>query len=89
MAQITLEIPEYYNRKLELRAKKRQKTLQEMILEVIQKIVQDEEKNAEQDSSDAFDVLDRLTGSVEAPYDWAANHDYYLYGVSPNNKQKV
>ena len=30
---------------------------------------------------DAWEVLERLTGTVEAPSDWAAEHDHYLYGV--------
>jgi hypothetical protein len=30
---------------------------------------------------DAFDVLEALTGSIEAPADWAAEHDHYLYGT--------
>jgi hypothetical protein len=29
----------------------------------------------------AWDVLDELTGSVEAPPDWSAEHDHYLYGT--------
>ncbi len=37
------------------------------------------EDNADQDSPDVFDLLERLAGTVEAPYDWATNHDYYLY----------
>jgi hypothetical protein len=30
---------------------------------------------------DAWDVLEALGGSVEAPLDWAAEHDHYLYGA--------
>ncbi len=30
---------------------------------------------------DAWDVLEALTGSIEAPVDWAAEHDHYLYGT--------
>ncbi|MBE9100810.1 hypothetical protein [Vacuolonema iberomarrocanum] len=33
-------------------------------------------------SSDAWDVLESLTGTVEAPADWSAEHDHYLYGTS-------
>ncbi len=29
---------------------------------------------------EAWDVLDDLAGTVDAPPDWAAEHDYYLYG---------
>ena len=28
----------------------------------------------------AWDVLAQLAGSVDAPADWAAEHDHYLYG---------
>jgi hypothetical protein len=30
---------------------------------------------------DAWDVLDRLTGTVDAPSDWSIEHDHYLYGT--------
>ena len=30
---------------------------------------------------DAWDVLESLTGTVEAPADWSAEHDHYLYGT--------
>lgn len=33
-----------------------------------------------QASSNAWDVLESLTGTVEAPADWSAEHDRYLYG---------
>jgi hypothetical protein len=29
----------------------------------------------------AWDVLDRMTGTVEGPEDWSAEHDHYLYGT--------
>ncbi len=29
----------------------------------------------------AWDVLDELTGTVEAPSDWSSEHDHYLYGA--------
>jgi len=34
-----------------------------------------------QTSNDAWDVLESLTGKVEAPADWSAEHGHYLYGV--------
>jgi hypothetical protein len=34
-----------------------------------------------QESGNAWDVLESLTGSVEAPADWSAEHDHYLYGT--------
>jgi hypothetical protein len=31
---------------------------------------------------DAWDVLDRLAGTVDGPSDWASEHDHYLYGTA-------
>ncbi|MBI4787749.1 MAG: hypothetical protein HY782_11955 [Chloroflexi bacterium] len=30
---------------------------------------------------DAWDVLSTLTGVIDAPVDWAGEHDHYLYGT--------
>lgn len=38
-------------------------------------------------TTDAWDVLETLTGSVEAPTDWALEHNHYLYGT-PKNREK-
>ena len=35
---------------------------------------------------DAWDVLETLTGTVEAPSNWASEHDHYLYGT-PKRQQ--
>jgi hypothetical protein len=32
-------------------------------------------------SGDAWDVLEVMTGTVEAPSDWSSEHDHYLYGT--------
>ncbi len=32
-----------------------------------------------QKSGNAWDVLESMTGTVEAPADWSAEHDHYLY----------
>ena len=29
----------------------------------------------------AWDVLEKFVGTVEAPSDWSAEHDHYLYGT--------
>jgi len=31
---------------------------------------------------DAWDVLDQLAGTVDAPSNWASEHDHYLYGTA-------
>ncbi|MEH2204609.1 MAG: hypothetical protein V7K53_11090 [Nostoc sp.] len=31
--------------------------------------------------ADVWDVLEDLTGTVDAPEDWASQHDHYLYGT--------
>ena len=33
------------------------------------------------ESGNAWDVLESFTGAVEAPADWSAEHDHYLYGT--------
>ena len=40
--------------------------------------VEDEVEIAEEQS--AWEVLEQFAGTVEAPEDWAAEHDHYLYG---------
>lgn len=30
---------------------------------------------------DAWDVLERYAGTVDAPADWSIEHDHYLYGT--------
>lgn len=39
-------------------------------------------------SADAWDVLDSLTGTIEAPTDWSAEHDHYLYGTPQHQTPK-
>jgi len=29
----------------------------------------------------AWDILEALTGTLEAPQDWASEHNHYLYGT--------
>jgi hypothetical protein len=37
----------------------------------------------------AWDVLDRLAGSIEGPGDWAAEHDHYLYGTPKRSEDNT
>jgi len=30
---------------------------------------------------DAWDVLEQLAGTIDAPPDWSGEHDHYLYGA--------
>ncbi len=32
-------------------------------------------------ASNAWDILESLTGTVQAPADWSSEHDHYLYGT--------
>ena len=45
------------------------------------------EKGEVPDSLNAWDILDKLTGTVESPEDWALEHDHYLYGVHRKSKR--
>ena len=51
--------------------------LQQQVLQFIESLRQQHL----QDSGNAWDILESLTGTVEAPSDWAAEHDHYLYGT--------
>ena len=42
---------------------------------------------ARQEGSDAWSTLESLTGTIEAPRDWAHEHDHYLYGT-PKRESK-
>ena len=39
------------------------------------------EKKQEPGLSDAWSILEGLTGTVDAPEDWALEHDHYIYGA--------
>ena len=41
----------------------------------------DEPQEVEDSPNSMVDVLRELAGSVEAPADWSAEHDHYLYGT--------
>lgn len=51
--------------------------LQQQVLQFVETLRQRHLQTA----SNAWDVLESLTGSVEAPVDWSAEHDHYLYGT--------
>ena len=46
----------------------------------IQQIIENQENHSQQ--SNAWDTLETLTGSLDAPADWSAEHDHYLYGTA-------
>jgi hypothetical protein len=33
------------------------------------------------EGTDAWDVLEKHAGTIDAPEDWSAEHDHYLYGT--------
>ena len=35
----------------------------------------------------AWDVLEALTGTIEAPSDWSSQHDHYLYGNAKHDNE--
>ncbi len=47
-----------------------------------------EELPPEPRSGDAWSELDALVGTIDAPEDWAEQHDHYLYG-SPRKRTDV
>ena len=57
-------------------------TLQQQVLEFVVTLRQQHT----QTSSNAWYVLESLTGTVEAPADWSAEHDHYLYDTPKRQK---
>jgi len=51
--------------------------LQQQVLQFVEALRQQHLETA----GDAWDVLEALTGTVEAPPDWSDEHDHYLYGI--------
>jgi hypothetical protein len=51
--------------------------LQQQVLEFVETLRQQHMAA----SGNAWDILESLTGTVEAPADWSAEHDHYLYGT--------
>ncbi|WP_017298492.1 hypothetical protein [Nodosilinea nodulosa] len=51
--------------------------LQQQVLQFIETLWQQHL----QTPGNAWDVLESLTGTVEAPADWSAEHDHYIYGT--------
>ncbi|MBR8826789.1 MAG: hypothetical protein DSM107014_02620 [Gomphosphaeria aponina SAG 52.96 = DSM 107014] len=35
----------------------------------------------------AWDILEDMAGTIEAPQDWSQNHDYYLYGLPKQSQE--
>ena len=52
--------------------------LQQQVLSFVVSLGQRQQQNA----GDAWDVLESLAGTIEAPRDWSTEHDRYLYGTS-------
>ncbi|MCI0392633.1 MAG: hypothetical protein MOB07_28195 [Acidobacteria bacterium] len=36
-----------------------------------------------------WDLLEQATGTIEAPSDWAAEHDHYLYGAPKRSAESA
>jgi hypothetical protein len=41
------------------------------------------------ESVNASDVLESLTGTIEAPADWSKEHDHYLYGIPKQSESNL
>lgn len=52
--------------------------LQQQVLEFAVALRQ---TNLQNSASDAWDVLESMIGSIDAPADWSSEHDRYLYGT--------
>ena len=43
------------------------------------------ETSEEKRGENAWDILESLAGTIDAPKDWANEHDHYLYGTTKRN----
>ena len=48
--------------------------------------IQDE---ADSNAGDVWDTLAKLSGTIEAPADWAGEHDHYLYGTPRRDAESL
>lgn len=39
--------------------------------------------------NNAWDVLEAMTGTIEAPSDWSSEHDHYLYGTTKQQSEST
>jgi hypothetical protein len=39
----------------------------------------------EKETKNAWDILEDMAGTIEAPEDWSKEHDHYLYGTPKQN----
>ena len=44
-------------------------------------ILRVEASGAVRGEGDSWDLLEELSGTLEAPADWSSEHDHYLYGA--------
>ncbi|WP_342596705.1 hypothetical protein VKI21_12025 [Cyanobacterium aponinum UTEX 3222] len=58
-------------------------TEQEAIAQIIFSTIESKKKSA-----NAWDTLEEMAGSIEAPEDWSKEHDHYLYGTPKNNNHE-
>lgn len=60
----------------------------EQVLEAALKLLvatQQQKAQAEEVAQSPWDTLEELAGTIEAPEDWSAEHDHYLYGTPKRN----
>ena len=44
------------------------------------------EEKSEKNQQNAWDILEDLVGTYNAPQDWSSEHNYYLYGTPKSNE---
>jgi hypothetical protein len=45
------------------------------------------EQQTEATDKNAWDMLEDMAGTYEAPEDWSSEHDHYLYGTPKRNSE--
>ncbi len=47
------------------------------------------ENQDDMSSDSAWDILDTLKGTIDAPEDWSVEHDHYIYGTPKEQKSRL
>ncbi len=86
-----IELPDTVFNALQRQAEQERTTPAEWIAERLPRLPQSRgdrtnEENPSDNPLNAWDVLDTLIGTVDAPDDWSTEHDHYISGAPKRRK---
>jgi hypothetical protein len=63
--------------------------LQQQVLQFAKTLRQQHQPAKGATATDAWNILESLIGTVEAPADWSAEHNHYLYGTPKHQETQA